>query len=234
MIKGYEEYVILAFIFIILLSLMWSVRRGNVTVLYLLNKMGLRAYSTRIDSDFKVANKLNSDCVAWLRVPNTVYAPVMSDVKQYRDRDYLKKESVKGEIGLSLDNINQAFSRFALDGYGIRDMTVIEGKDGVRGNSLRTCQFRLLEKYTKSDLHSVNPITDLYDSTGLRKFKLVGRLEFTLDMKKNFVVQDRKSLIDLLYKQTGTNLTPVYDKRIIFLRTATGLDVSYVILQETS
>lgn len=224
--------VVFATAFLIIVTFFWSIKRGNITILYLLNRVGIMAYSAKIDTDYKLVNKLNKDCVAWLSVPNTVYAPVMGMCKEYKGKNYLGRESSYGEIGISEDKVSTFFKSFALNTDGVGDLTIIEGRDYVRNARIRNGQFTLLENYTKTDLCINKPIIELVDSIGKHNYKYIGRLEYGLNEKKNFAVKDRDSLVDLLYLLTGSKLKPVYDKKILLLKTSSGIDVSYVVLQE--
>ena len=228
-------YLIVIAVLCVLVGLSILVIMGNSVVLFLIAKLGFPIYSNKIKKDYGMLKKVNKDGKAWIDIPNIAYGPIMDGyLNKYKDKNYLGKFSVYGELMLSTDkraNFLQQF--YSIDTDGIPDLSIIKGSPRGKGTELRHCNFMQLRKIRQKMAEGEPYFVSVCDEKGLHRYKPIAFIELDVSDTHVFQYSSREEFIKYFLSianfRTDVN---TFDTKIIILECNTGIDTVLVMLKE--
>ena len=229
------EYVLLGLILFLVIFLFLGILTGNSFVLRLFMRMGIHLLCGNPEKDFRALRKFNPDCIGWLSIPETCYAPIMRDKDGfYRKKDALGRESTYGELILADDSRARALrgiGKVSLNEIG--DLAMIIGSSESRLTTKRGVQFTWLRKYVNSDLKQVEPNIILIDNGRKRIFRVAFSVELGIEQNKRGIsYMDRDTFLQGMLKFSGVNKHFTFDSNVLILNALSPLDSMLVFLVE--
>lgn len=228
-------FMVCILILCVVISFFIMVLIGNLSAMKFLAKHGVAVFSHNIIKDSKLLNYVNKEGIAWLKIPEICYSPIMenSDGK-YRNHNFLQKENRYGELYVSNNKSAQALKDFAIKTDNvIQDLTIIKGSPFGNGTDLRHANFSLLRKI-KYNIKDGTPIT-LCENGKLRYFKAFSMLETGIEEKLVFKYTNREEFLkSFLFLSNTSNIIRVPKETVIFLECRTDIDLVMIMLVEVN
>lgn len=230
-------YIGLLSILTILIFFILGVVTGNPVVLRVFSRLGFLVYSGKPKKDAQFVKSMNSDMIGFLKVPNTVYAPIFTFSEgKYRHHDFLGRKNPTGELVLDSSKLTKTLkplsnSKDSSDTL-FPDLSIIKGSVDSKARSLATSKFTSLIKYVNTDLKKFYPIISLYEGDKVRNFKLVFAVEIALEEQKPLQFTSREAFLESLRKLSFYDSREVVSSNVLILNGFTGIDSVLLILQE--
>lgn len=226
--------VLLGFVIFLILFIVLGVVLGNTIVLRILMTFGAHVLSGRPVKDFRALRKRNKDCVGWISIPDTCYAPIMADLDgKYKKKDALGRDVTYGELMLADDKQAQNLKSIGKPSDNkIHDLAIIKGSSASRIATPRGAQFTWLRKYVNTDLKKYSPDVLIVEEGKERVFDVAFAVELGIEDNQRIVFTDRESFLrsmqNLAYVRTGRKL----DNDVVILSANNPIDTMLVFLVE--